>query len=95
LDHVTILTGADNPAREGLVCTAVKGRPSAEIVQTLNQQGIRTHIRKADHYNGNVLEPLGLTDCIRISLCHFNTEAEVGRLLAEMFEIGKESMPEQ
>lgn len=95
MDHVTILAGADNPAREGLVCIAVKDRPSAEIVETLNQQGIRTHIRKDDHYSGNVLEPLGLTDCIRISLCHYNTEAEVARLLTAMFELGTESMPTQ
>ena len=81
MEHVTILAGADNPAREGLVCIALKDTPSAEVVETLNQQGIRTHIRKADHYSGNVLEPLGLTDCIRISMCHYNTEAEVARLL--------------
>jgi selenocysteine lyase/cysteine desulfurase len=80
--HVGILAGADNPAREGLVSITVQGIASEEVVETLNRQGIRTHTRKADHYSGNVLEPLGLPDCIRISLCHYNTEQEVAQLLA-------------
>lgn len=85
--HVRILAGADNPAREGLVSIVVDGIPSGEVVERLNQQGIRTHIRKADHYSGNVLEPLGLSDCIRISMCHYNTEAEVAQLLAAIKEM--------
>jgi len=87
MDHVTVLAGADNPAREGLVSIVVKGRPSPEVVTILNEQGIRTHTRKADHYSANVLEPLGLSDCIRISLCHYNTEAEVAALLAVLREL--------
>lgn len=88
MDHVSILGGADNPAREGLVSVVVAGVPSAEVVERLNAQGIRTHIRKDDHYSGNVLKPLGLSDCIRISMCHYNTEAEVARLLTALREIG-------
>ncbi|RLK02587.1 aminotransferase class V-fold PLP-dependent enzyme [Ruegeria conchae] len=84
MDHITILAGADNPAREGLVSITVEGFPSADVVTRLNQQGIRTHTRKADHYSGNVLIPLGLNDCIRISLCHYNTEHEVAQLLAAL-----------
>jgi selenocysteine lyase/cysteine desulfurase len=79
--HVTILAGEDNPAREGLVSIVVDGKASEDVVEDLNQQGIRTHTRKADHYSGNVLSPLGLSDCIRISLCHYNTEQEVAQLL--------------
>lgn len=87
--HVTILAGADNPAREGLVSIVVKGTPSPEVVRMLNEQGIRTHTRKADHYSGNVLNPLGLPDCIRISLCHYNTEQEVAQLLAALKGLGE------
>ncbi|WP_171133803.1 MULTISPECIES: aminotransferase class V-fold PLP-dependent enzyme [unclassified Ruegeria] len=84
MDHVSILAGTDNPAREGLVSITVKGMASADVVTKLNQLGIRTHTRKADHYSGNVLDPLGLPDCIRISLCHYNTQHEVAQLLAAM-----------
>lgn len=84
LPGVRILGGADNPAREGLVSFWVEGRASADIVRALNDEGIRTHVRKADHYSGNILDPLGVSDCIRVSFCHYNSRAEVGRLLAVM-----------
>lgn len=87
--HVQILAGADNPAREGLVSIVVSGMPSEQVVERLNNQGIRTHTRKADHYSGNVLQPLGHSDCIRISLCHYNTESEVAGLLAAVKELGE------
>ena len=87
MPHITILGGADNPAREGLVSIVVRDMPSAEVVTLLNNQGIRTHTRKADHYSGNVLNPLGLSDCIRISLCHYNTEHEVAQLLTVLKDI--------
>ncbi|MBC6406665.1 MAG: aminotransferase class V-fold PLP-dependent enzyme [Rhodobacteraceae bacterium] len=89
MKHVRILGGADNPARQGLVSIVVAGRESAEVVETLNQQGIRTHTRKADHYSGNVLVPLGLADCIRISFCHYNSEQEIARLLAAIHRLSQ------
>lgn len=88
MDHVTILAGEDNPAREGLVSIVVDGVASPEVVTKLNEQGIRTHTRKADHYSGNVLDPLGLADCIRISLCHYNTTQEIAQLLGALKEMG-------
>ena len=87
MESITILGGADNPAREGLVSIVIKGIASTDVVARLNQHGIRTHSRKDDHYSGNVLEPLGLTDCIRVSLCHYNTTQEVAKFLAVIKEI--------
>lgn len=84
MEHVTILGGEDNPAREGLVSVVVAGMPSPQVVEKLNELGIRTHTRKADHYSGNVLDPLGLPDCVRISLCHYNTEHEIAQLLTAL-----------
>lgn len=91
MDHVTILAGADNPAREGLVSIVVNGHASEDVVEILNQQGIRTHTRKDDHYSGNVLKPLGLSDCIRISFCHYNTEQEIARLLGAIKVLGQDN----
>lgn len=91
MEHVTILSGADNPSREGLVSIVIEGIASTDVVEMLNQQGIRTHTRKDDHYSGNVLVPLGLSDCIRISLCHYNTEQEVAKLLSAVREMGSTS----
>lgn len=84
---VTIIGGADNPRREGLVSVAVKGMASPDIVTALRERGIRTHTRKADHYSGNILDPLGLPDAVRVSMCHYNTETEVAQFLQAMREI--------
>ncbi len=91
MSHVTLLAGADNDAREGLVSIVVDGVASEQVVEALNAQGIRTHTRKADHYSGNVLTPLGLPDCVRISFCHYNTEAEIAKMLAAVKELGSDS----
>jgi len=87
MDRVTIIGGADNPAREGLVSITVDGVPSADVVAKLNAQGIRTHTRKADHYSGNILNPLGLDSCIRVSMCHYNSPQEVALFLGVMKDI--------
>jgi len=81
MDNVTILSGADNPRREGTVSFVIEGVASEEVVRILNDQGIRTHARKADHYSGNILTPLQLPDCIRITMCHYNTVQEVAKAL--------------
>ncbi|MEL6959359.1 MAG: aminotransferase class V-fold PLP-dependent enzyme [Pseudomonadota bacterium] len=86
-DKLTVVGGVENAAREGLVCFYVDGRPAAEIVAALNAEGVRTHVRKADHYSGNILTPLGQDAAVRVSLCHYNSEAEVARLLSVMADI--------
>lgn len=87
LPGVTILGGVDNPAREGLVSFALDQMPATEIVAKLNGMGIRTHVRKADHYSGNILNPLGLQAAVRVSMCHYNTLEEVRVFLAAMKDI--------
>jgi len=81
-----IIGGADNARREGVVSVWLDGRKSEDVVTFLNARGIRTHTRKADHYSGNVLAPLGLADCVRVSFSHYNTLAEVGQFLTAMNE---------
>ncbi len=84
LPGIGIVGGAENPAREGLVSLTLETMEAPEIVERLNAEGIRTHTRKADHYSGNILDPLGLPGCVRVSLCHYNSEAEVARFLSVM-----------
>lgn len=81
-----IIGGADSACREGVVSVWLEGTPSEKIVTYLNERGIRTHTRKADHYSGNVLAPLGLDDCVRISFSHYNSLAEVAQFLTAMNE---------
>lgn len=87
MEKVHIIGGVDNPAREGLVSLYVDGVSSVDVVAKLNAQGIRTHLRKADHYSGNILNPLGLDGCVRVSMCHYNSTHEVAQFLAAMKEI--------
>lgn len=84
MTNVVILGGEDNPAREGLVSIFVKDQPTVSLVAKLNQLGIRTHTRKADHYSRNILDPLGLPDCIRISMCHYNGKHEIAQFLTAL-----------
>jgi selenocysteine lyase/cysteine desulfurase len=89
LPEVYLIGGADNPAREGLVSMIIEGKPCAEVVAELNAKGIRTHVRKADYFSGNILEPLGRPTCIRVSMCHYNTREEVLTFLREIETIVK------
>lgn len=87
IDKVNVIGGLDNPAREGLVSIYIDGISSSEVVKKLNDQGIRTHLRKADHYSGNILNPLKQDSCIRVSLCHYNSIEEVSKFLLAIKEI--------
>ncbi|MGR3660948.1 MAG: aminotransferase class V-fold PLP-dependent enzyme [Paracoccaceae bacterium] len=87
MPRVTVIGGIENPAREGLVSCYVEGVDSADLVARLGDQGVRVHIRKDDHYSGNILKPLGVKDCIRVSMCHYNTEQEVAKFLSAMHAI--------
>ena len=89
LDGIKIMGGADNPLREGLVSLRITEMPSTEFVTALRSYNIRVHVRKDDHYSGNILTPLGWSDCVRISLCHYNTTDEVKSMLAAMAKIVK------
>ncbi|MGB0207524.1 MAG: aminotransferase class V-fold PLP-dependent enzyme [Candidatus Puniceispirillaceae bacterium] len=87
MDNVHIIGGVENAAREGLVSLYVDGMASADVVAKLNAEGIRTHLRKADHYSGNILDPLGLDGCVRVSMCHYNSTHEIAQFLAAMKQI--------
>lgn len=88
---IHIVGGAENPSREGLVSIWHDHVSSADMVEGLRQRNIRVHIRKNDHYSGNILAPLGRADCVRVSMCHYNSVAEVTRFLRAMAEISEDS----
>ena len=83
---VELIAAAGDTAREGVISITVEGWDTKALVEFLGARGVRTHIRKADNYSGNVLTPLGKPDCLRVSYCHYNTEAEVAKLLGAMEE---------
>ena len=81
---VLIIGGADNSQREGLVSLAVQDVPSAQVVSELSAQGVRVHIRKNDYFSSNILTPLNIESCVRVSMCHYNTAHEVKHFLKAM-----------
>ncbi|WP_425040701.1 aminotransferase class V-fold PLP-dependent enzyme [Primorskyibacter sp. S187A] len=87
MPEITLIGGVDNPRREGLVSIAVQGMDAPDVVTALRARGIRTHTRKADHYSGNILDPLGLPSVVRVSMCHYNSQAEVAQFLQAIREI--------
>lgn len=88
MDGVTLIGGDRVRGREGVVSLRHEGMSSADLVDHLAKHGIRVHIRKNDHYCGNVLTPLGMDDCIRVSVSHYNSLAEVAQFLSAMVEVG-------
>ena len=84
---IKIIGGLENELREGLVSFSFPEFTSDVLVKELNSRGIRTHVRKSDHYSANILEPLGLESCVRVSMCHYNSEDEVIHFLTSMSEI--------
>jgi selenocysteine lyase/cysteine desulfurase len=87
MSEVIVIGGIDNPLREGLVSLAVEDMSAVDVVSFLREKGIRVHARKNDHFSGNILNPLKLVDCVRVSLCHYNTEEEVAQFLDAMASI--------
>jgi len=84
---VRLIGGAANAQREGVVSLTVAGQPSAQVVRHLSNHGVRVHTRKNDHFSANILRPLNLETCVRVSLAHYNTAAEVTVFLSAMSTI--------
>lgn len=91
MSKVGVIGGIDNPQREGLVAITIENMTAEEIVSALRERGIRTHARKDDYYSGNILVPLNLKSCVRVSMCHYNTEQEVAEFLKAIREIADET----
>lgn len=83
---VEFIGGDALDGREGVVSLRLTSMASADLVDFLAERGVRVHIRKNDHYCGNVLGPLGVEDCIRVSISHYNSHAEVAQFLSAMAE---------
>ena len=87
IEQIEIIGDSASTSREGVVSFYLKNNPSSLIVEKLRKRKIRVHIRKDDHYCGNILGPLNQKDCIRFSICHYNSKAEVIEFLKAINEI--------
>ena len=88
---IDIIGGINNPKRKGLISFNPKTINVSELIQKLEKHRIRVHSRKNDHYSSNVLEPLGLKSCVRVSMCHYNNHNEIKQFLTAMNQIINET----
>jgi len=95
MPEVGVIGGLDNPLREGLVSLTIKGKSAEEVVSDLRENGIRVHARKNDHFSGNILGPLNMDSCVRVSLCHYNSIQEVEKFLRVIKSIADRSSPDE
>ena len=59
------------------------------MVSYLREKGIRVHNRIFDAYSRHTLSALGLEECVRVSLAHYNTREEVDIFLKTMEQVVK------
>ena len=81
IKKIHIIGKSSSNPREGVISFYVDGISSSFVVEQLRKNNIRVHIRKNDHYCGNILTPLKLKDCIRLSICHYNSTDEAKEFL--------------
>ncbi len=86
-NKVTLVGPANLDNRQGIVSFGLQGMTAPELVRAFAARDIRVHARIDDAYSGHILADLGLKDCLRVSLCHYNTPKEVDTFLAALQEI--------
>ncbi len=77
ISQVTVLSNAKNNI--GIVSFTVSGLQSQELAIWLDEQDIA--VRAGYHCATPLLTDAGIEDCLRVSLCAYNTVAEVDRLI--------------
>ena len=70
--------------REPCITFNVKGMASAAVVSYLDKNGIWAHNRVSDAYSRHTLQALGIEECVRVSLAHYNSPAEVEAFLGAL-----------
>lgn len=84
---VTLIGPPDLANRQGIVSFGLKGFTAPELVRKYAEHDIRVHARIDDEYSGHILADLGMKDCLRVSLCHYNTAAEIRAALVALRKI--------
>ncbi len=72
----------DGKQRVAVFSFTVEGRDSREVAQALNDRGLA--VRAGDFYTSRCVDALGArpqNGVIRASMCHYNSVAEIGRLI--------------
>ncbi len=90
IDGVTVYGDKQNLAtQEAIIAFNVAGINTADLVDYFEQNGVRLHNRISDCYSGHTLSAFGIEECVRVSLCHYNTLDEVNVFLKLLEQVAK------
>ncbi|MCP4084375.1 MAG: aminotransferase class V-fold PLP-dependent enzyme [Actinomycetia bacterium] len=81
IEGVSVVGPVNSEHRAGMVSFEVDGHDGPAAVDALNAAGVRTHARRRDYYSAGILVPLGVESCVRASISHYNSIAEVEQML--------------
>ncbi|MEM3703054.1 MAG: aminotransferase class V-fold PLP-dependent enzyme [Candidatus Bathyarchaeia archaeon] len=91
IDNVTVYGEKKNlNMREPIVAFNIKNVSTSSIVDYFEENKVRLHNRSLDDgYSKQTLMALGIKECIRVSLCHYNTMDEVETFLKLLKEFAE------
>ncbi|MDY7011282.1 MAG: aminotransferase class V-fold PLP-dependent enzyme [Planctomycetota bacterium] len=84
LDNVRVTVYGDKQnlaTQETIIAFNVEGMSTADLVDYFEDNSVRLHNRISDCYSGHTLSAFGIEECVRVSLCHYNTLNEVSVFL--------------
>ncbi len=70
-----------DPMREAVFAVAKQGMDAGDLVQQCRERGVIVHDRKHDVYSTTLLSALGAPACVRMSIAHYNSMADVDAAL--------------
>jgi selenocysteine lyase/cysteine desulfurase len=71
----------DLKVREPIVAFNIAGVDTSSTIDYFEENKVRLHNRTCDAYSRHTLMAIGIKECIRVSLCHYNTVDEVETFL--------------
>ena len=78
LDPVTVYGETEHlKEREAIIAFNVRGKKTADLVDYFERHGVRLSNRTRNVYSRHTLEALGIEECLRVSLAHYNTVGEI------------------
>jgi selenocysteine lyase/cysteine desulfurase len=82
MDFVTVYGEVDDlTTREPCLALNVKGMTTVEVIAYMATKGISVHNRISDAYSKHTLKGLGIEECVRVSMGHYNSPEEVEAFL--------------
>ena len=81
IEGVSIIGSPALSTRAGIVSFNLRGSGATKLVKYLGEHGIRLQACGRDAYYTQTLSALGLTDCVCLSLCHYNSPQEIRSFL--------------